>query len=259
MRVKHLFVLILLVPVILGACGPTGQPAVAGSGGAGTAYAQSSIVPPVYSSYTPGLTVVGTGKVEADPDVVYLTLGVDLKRDDAAAVMADAGRKMESILAALQAAGVAEADIRTASYYLWVEQRYDPQTGQPTGVIDYHLTHTVRVTLRDLAKVGTLLSAAVEAGANTVSEVSFSLADPDALATQARQKAIADAQKRAQEMAQAMGVTLGKVLSVSESGGYVPAADYYGKGGMELAQAAVPMPAGSFSVSISVVVVYELP
>jgi hypothetical protein len=247
--------------VVLGACGT----AVQATGGVGVASGDAArlagqIIPPVYGSYTPGLTVVGTGTVEAQPDIVYLTLGVDLKADNAATVVADASARMERVLAALKAAGVAEEDIHTVSYNLWVEQRYDPQTGQYTGVLDYHIMHSVRVTLRELDKVGTVLAAAVEAGSNSVSEVSFSVADPDKLASEARTKAIADAQKRAQEMAGTLGVSLGKVLSVSESGGYVPTPVYYdGRGGAMESAAAVPLPAGSFSVSISVVVVYELP
>jgi uncharacterized protein YggE len=262
MRGKSLIAIVFLgVVVLLGACGAAAQATGVGAPAAGdTAKLAGQVIPPVYGSYTPGLTVVGTGVVEATPDIVYLTLGVDLKSDNAATAVADAGTKMDAVLAALKAAGVAEEDIHTAGYNLWVEQRYDPQTGQPTGVIDYHIVHTVRVTLRDIAKVGTVLSAAVEAGANTVQEVTFSVADPEALATQAREKAIADAQKRAQEMAGALGVTLGKVLSVSESGGYVPVAyDAYGRGGAAQAPVAVSLPAGSFSVSISVVLVYELP
>ena len=264
MRGKNWIAVVLLsVMVVLGACGTaaqaTGGVSLTGSGASANLAGQ--IVPPVYSSYNPGLTVVGTATVEAKPDIVYLTLGVDIKADNAANVVSDAGARMDRILAALKAAGVAEEDIRTATYNLWVEQVYDPQTGQPTGVTNYHLTHTVRATVRDISKVGTVLSAAVEAGATTVQEVSFSIADPAKLATEARQKAIADAQKRAQEMAGALGITLGKVVSVSESGGYTPVSYYMdGKGGaMESAPAAVPMPAGSFSVSISVVVVYELP
>lgn len=261
MRNKNLALVVLLgIAALLGACGATAEVSTAGTlagGVEGARYAGG--VGPIYSSYTPGLTVVGTGTVEAQPDIVYLTLGVDLKADNAAAVTADGSARMERILAALQSGGVAEADIHTSSYNLWVEQRYDPQTGQPTGVIEYHLTHTVRATVRDLGRVGTVLSAAVEAGANTVQEVSFSVADPDKLASEARQKAIADAQKRAQEMAGALGVTLGKVVSVSESGGYIPTPGYYDTRGGAMEAAAVPLPAGSFSVSISVVVVYELP
>lgn len=263
MRSKNLIAIALLsVMVTLGACGTAAQ----ATGGVPVASGDAArlagqVIPPVYGSYTPGLTVVGTGVVEAQPDIVYLTLGVDLRTDNAASVVADASGRMDRILAALKAAGVAEEDIHTASYNLWVEQRYDPQTGQITGVLDYHIMHSVRATVRDLDKVGTVLTAAVEAGANSVSEVSFSVADPDALASEARSKAIADAQKRAQEMAGSLGITLGKVVSVSESGGYVPTSTYYdarGGAAMEYA-AAVPLPAGSFSVSISVVLVYELP
>lgn len=263
MRGKNLTAIVLLgIMVALGACGTTAQATggvtVGGTTGGAPLAAQS--LPPVYSSYNPGLTVVGTGTVEAQPDIVYLTLGVDMKSDKADAVVADASAKMDAILTALKAAGVAEADIHTAAYNLWVEQVYDPQTGQQTNVINYHVTHTVRFPLHDLTKVGTVLSAAVEAGANTVQEVSFSMADPDKVASEARQKAIADAQKRAQEMAGALGITLGKVVSVSESSGYTPVTyTMDSKGAGMAAPAAVPMPSGSFSVSVSVVVVYELP
>jgi uncharacterized protein YggE len=262
MRTNNLFIVALLgIMVLLGACGTTAQATTGGApvaGGNATGLTAQSI-PPVYSSYTPGLTVVGTGTVEAQPDIVYLTLGVDLKAADAATVVTDASGRMESILTALEAAGIAEEDIRTASYNLWVEQQYDPRTGERTGELDYRLMHTVRATLRDMEQVGTVLAAAVEAGANSVNEVSFSVADPDSLASAARTQAIADAQQRAQEMAGALGVTLGKVVSVSESGGYTPTPVYYrGADALEYASA-VPLPAGSFSVSISVVVVYELP
>ncbi len=261
MRNKNLVIVVLLgIVALLGACGATAEVSTTGTlaGGVGGAR-YASVVPPVYGGYTPGLTVVGTGTVEAQPDIAYLTVGVDLKADNVATVTADGGARMERILAALRSAGVAEEDIHTSSYSLWVEQRYDPQTGQPTGVVEYHLMHTVRATVRDLAKVGTILSAAVEAGANTVQEVSFSVADADKMASEARQKAVADAQKRAQEMAGALGITLGKVVSVSESGGYVPTSTYYDAKGGVMGAVAVPLPAGSFSVSISVVVVYELP
>lgn len=259
MRNRSAAVLMLLVSALgLFACGPSTPVAGAGGGG-GTTYAQGVI--PVNSTYTPGLTVFGSGTVEAEPDIVYVTLGVDLKGDNPAVVVGDASARMEAILAAVKAAGMAEKDIHTAGYSLWVEQRYDPQTGQPAGVIDYHVMHSVRLAIRDLKAVGTFLAAAVEAGATTVSEVSFTVENPEELTARARQLALADAQKRAQEVAGALGVTLGKIVSVSEAGGYglVERSSGVGGGGGYLAPAVVPLPAGSFSVSVSVVVIYELP
>ncbi len=245
---------LLLLPILVG-CVPSTPIANAGGGGESPTYASI----PINTTYTPGLTVIGTGTVEAEPELAYVTLGVDLKGDHPGNVVNEASTRMDAVLKAVQAAGVAENDIRTVGYNLWVEQRYDPQTGQPTGVIKYHVVHTIRLTVRDLGKVGTLLAAAVEAGANTISEVTYSVADPEALVAQARQKALADAQKKAQEMAAALDLSLGKVVSVSESGGWVPGPVYReGVGGGAL-PAAEPLPAGSFSVSVSVVVVYELP
>jgi len=258
MRNKSIAAIALLVPILLlASCGPATPAVGAGGGGGNITYAQS--IPPVYSNYTPGLTVVGSGTVEAEPDIVYLTLGVDLKGESPATIVSDASSRMEAVLAALRASGIAEADIRTAGYNLWVEQIYNPQTGQPTGQIVYHVTHYVRAAVRDLKQVGTVLGAAVEAGATTVSEVTFTVEKADELTARARQLALADAQKRAQETAAALNITLGKVLSVSESGGWGPVVREAVGGGGYLAPTAVPMPAGSFSVSVSVVVIYELP
>lgn len=252
MRNKLWLITLLMLPILAG-CTPSTPVVSAGGGGEGIAYAPI----PINTTYTPGLTVVGTGTVEAEPELAYVTVGVDLRGDHPGNVVNEASTRMGAVLEAVKAVGVEEKDIRTAGYNLWVEQRYDPQTGQPTGVIEYHVVHTVRITVRDLGKVGALLAAAVEAGANTVSEVTYSVADPEALVAQARQKAIADARKKAQEMAAALDVNLGKVLSVSESGGWVPGPIY--REGVGGGGAAVPMPAGSFSVSVSVVVIYELP
>ena len=100
MRGKNLIAIVLLsVMVVLGACGATTQASgiVSPSGGVAANLA-GQIVPPVYSSYNPGLTVVGTGTIEAKPDIVYLTLGVDIKADNAASVVSDASTRMDRIL-----------------------------------------------------------------------------------------------------------------------------------------------------------------
>jgi uncharacterized protein YggE len=251
----------LVMSILLVGCdlAPTETANAEGTGGGQVDLARSSNG---NANYPSGLVVVGTGTVEADPDIAYLTLGVDLKDADPAVVVDDASRRMESILAAVQGMGVTAEDIRTAGYNLWVEQGYDPQTGRPTDEINYHVIHTVRVTVRNLDQIGTILSAAVGAGANSINDVRFSIEDPESLNTLAREKAIADAQKKAAEMAATLGIDLGKITSISEAGGAVPIPLYadVGRGGgaMEV-PAAVPLPAGSFSVSISVVLVYELP
>ncbi len=209
-------------------------------------------------SFTEGLVVIGTGSASAEPQIAQVTFGVELRGDDVAALVNEAANKINQAIAAAKAGGVADEDVQTTGYSVWVETLYDPQTGTPTGEVVYHVSHYVQATLRDLSQVGNLLAAVVEAGANTISGVNFSVEDPDTLVEQARQEALQNARTQAQAMAQALGITLGKPISVETSGGYPvvrEAVGGMGGGGMVAAPAISP---GAFSVSVSVQIVYEI-
>jgi hypothetical protein len=122
---------------------------------------------------------------------------------------------MTQVLDALKAQGVAESDIQTSYFNIWVERPYSPDGAQSTQVI-YHVSNNVQVTIRDLTKVTPTLGAAVEAGANTINSVSFDVAKPTELRSQARQKAVENALATANELASFNGVTIGDVTAVSE-------------------------------------------
>ena len=157
--------------------------------------------------------------------------------------------------------GVKDDDIRTIGYNLWVETIHDPDTGIPTGDVVYHLSHQVQVTLRDLDSVGNLLAGAVQAGANSISGVTFTVEDPQALVEQAREAALKDAAARAQQMADGLGIAIGQPILVTEGSGTVPVLYERGIGGGGGGMAEVAAPSvspGSFSVSVSVQVVYEI-
>jgi uncharacterized protein YggE len=206
-----------------------------------------------------GLVVVGTGTASAEPEIAHILFGVELQGDDPAAIVDVAAGKIDQAIAASRALGVAEADIRTTGYNLWVETVRDPEDGTPTGEIIYHVSHYIRVKLRDLEEVGGLLAAVVESGVNAISEVSFTVEDPAALTDQARQQALEDAAARAQQMAAGLDITLGKPISVMETGGGYPALmEGIGGGGERAAVAAPSISPGTFSVSVSIQVVYEI-
>jgi len=209
---------------------------------------------------TAGLVVVGTGTASAEPEIANIVFGVELQGDDAAAIVDEAAGNIDSAIAASTALGVTQADIRTTGYNLWVETVRDPDTGTPTDEIIYHVSHYVRATSRDLDGVGELLAAVVESGANTVSEVRFSVEDPDALVEQARQQALEQAASRAQQMAAGLDITLGKPISVMETGGGYPVIEGagIGGGGTRAEMAAPSISPGTFSVSVSIQVVYEI-
>jgi uncharacterized protein YggE len=98
-----------------------------------------------------------------------------------------------------------------------VERNSGPD-GNVSDKVVYHVNNNVSVTIRDLAKVGAVLDAAIEAGANSIYGVSFSVAEPEKLEAEARGKAIANALAKAKELAQLNGVEVGAVVSVSDSG-----------------------------------------
>lgn len=199
------------------------------------------------------LSVNGSGTATGTPDVVYVEVGVDLKSPSAAEVVEESTTRMNKVMEALTAQKVEKKDVQTVAYNMWVEEVYDKE-GNPTGERVYHLVHRVQVTVRDLEKVGTVLEKALEAGANTVGGIQFGIEDPTALQKEAREKAIANAKAKAQQLAEGLGVTLGEPQSVSEFGYVTPVVVK----GMEMAGVGgggagpVPVSPGQLSVTVEV-------
>lgn len=187
------------------------------------------------------ITVVGRGLVNAVPDIATLNLGVETQSPDISQAMADNTAAMDAIYAALSEAGVADADVQTSDYSIYFDEGYrgDGVTPQPT----FRVSHMVRATIRDLAGVGDAISAAVEAGANRMYGVTFSLSDTAAAESLAREKAVTNANARAEHLAVLVGASLGKVINITEviGGGYAMpyraggAADGMGGGGPAIA------------------------
>jgi len=187
---------------------------------------------------SPGaITAVGAGSASASPDVATAQIGVETQSASPEEATLQNEERIKAVVDALKAAGIDAKDIQTAYYNLWAEQRYDPEKGQPTGETIYHVGNGLSVKIRDLSKVGAILSGAVEAGANNISGVTFSIEDTSALEAEAREKAVADAKARAESLARLSGVELGEVVLVSEViGGPVPvvAARALGGGGASI-------------------------
>jgi uncharacterized protein YggE len=122
----------------------------------------------------------------------------------------------------------------------------------------YFVDNSVFVTLRDLTKIGDVLGAAIDAGANSISGISFDVEDKEAAISQARKDAVADAKQIAKELAEAAGVTLDQIQSISYSGGY-PTPVFEGKGGGSFtANAEVPISPGQLTLTADVYIVYEI-
>ena len=182
--------------------------------------------PPVNQIATafPGsITVVGEGKVTLEPDIARVTIGVETVTSTVKEASDQNRAAVEAVLAALAEQGIAEEDTQTSGFSIYAE-RFGPEGPLAEGDVRYRVSNNVMVTIRNLDNVGTVLDAAIEAGANNIYGVEFALDDPSVAESDARAAAIADAQAKAEELAGLTNLTLGQVISVSEvvgmGGGY---------------------------------------
>ena len=200
------------------------------------------------------ITVVGEGIVKVKPDVAQATIGVELSRPTVAEASDEVSRTMDAVMAALKKQGVADEDMQTSGFSVWTDQSY--ASDGTRGEIAYRVSNQVSVTIRDLDKVGSILDAAMEAGANSIYGVTFSLEDKEAAQSDAREKAVDHAGEKAQELAELTGLRLGNVVSVSE---VIGAGGYYGgvyEQSMGMGGGGGPIAPGELEVSVQLQIVY---
>lgn len=215
--------------------------------GGGSALAQSA---------TPtGLLVHGSGTVYGEPDRALLTLGVDVTEPQVQGALQSADRTMQQVRQVFLDAGVQPSEIRTVAFNVWREDVRDA-SGAVTGE-RYHVLHSYQVTVTDLAQLGSLLAAAVQAGANDIQGIQFTIADPAALQAAARARAMEDAKARAEQLARLAGVTLGRPVSIEESSTPVPSAAP-ALAAVRVGGGSAPVEGGQLAVRASVTVRYAI-
>ncbi len=234
-----LIIVSLMVFGLLASCAPVAAPAAA-----------------VETKPSRSMSVSGTGQVTLVPDIAMINVGVHTEADRVTDALNENTTQANAISQTLQDLGVAEKDVQTSNFNVYPADRYDPMTGQIQSryfVVD----NTVIVVVRDLSKLGEILSAVVDAGANNIYGITFDVEDRDAAVTDARQLAIEDARAKAQEIADAAGVELGDLLSINVYGGSTPITYYDAKGGA-YSESSVPVSAGTLTISMECSLTYEL-
>ena len=246
----------LLVGGGLGLAGVAGMTAVSGPAGIARAAAAQDGTPSPVTAVPGTLKTVGNGSVPLPPDAASVVVGVEITAESLSDAQAEATSTMEAILAAIAARGIADEDVQTASYNVSPVQDYDPQTGMPKGVTGFQVSNMVNVKVSNVDELGTLLDDVVGAGANAIYGVTFFNNDPDAAATQARGLAVDDAKAKAQELADAAGLTLGRILAISE--GFASVGPIYDAKGGGRAGGETPIAPGTNAITASVEVLFEL-
>ena len=204
------------------------------------------------------IQVVGEGRSTAAPDMARVSLGVSQQAATAGEAMAAMSKGMGTVLGTLGTLGIAQVDIQTGQLMLEPAYNYNTPDGNPvmTGFI---ATQIVDVNVRDIGVLGDVLDAVIEGGANRVNGVYFDVSDPQAVTDEARRDAVADARARAELYAEAAGLSLGGIVSISESTVYAPPMPMYdARGGAAAEAAAVPVAPGQLSLTTSVTVTYAI-
>ncbi|MFA4835385.1 MAG: SIMPL domain-containing protein [Dehalococcoidia bacterium] len=208
-----------------------------------------------------GLTVSGQGKVTAVPDLATLSLGIEAEAATVSEARAQAAAAMDKAMASLKSSGIVEKDIQTSQFSIYPVKKWDKDTEQEI-LVGYRVTNMVNAKLRELQKAGQIIDSVAQAGGDLtrIQGISFTVEDPTRFEDQAREKALADAKAKADQIARLTGVTLGKPISISESGGFTPPYPMVFAQKVEGAgfDAATSISAGEQEISVSVQIVYEI-
>lgn len=203
-------------------------------------------------SDTRQVTVVGEGEVQGTPDTLTINASMEFLEPDATSAMNQTNERQQAVIDGLAGIGVDRKDIATTAADL------QPQYGSDTTSISaYRATNSINLTIRDLDRASEAIGLIVSTGGNAtrINSISYSIEDDSQLVRDARARAFDDAKDRAGQYAELSGLGLGKVISISESGGPMPPVPMQAPRAME---AAVPLEPGQQTVGFSVTVIWEL-
>jgi uncharacterized protein YggE len=210
------------------------------------------------NSQQEGIWVSGEGKVTVTPDIATLCLGIEAQAKTVAWAQSQAAEAMDRVMTALTDSGVDEDDIQTQYFSIYPVTRWSDETQQEV-VIGYRVTNMVTAKIRDIDKVGSTIDAVAAAGGNytRVNNISFSVDDPTAYYEEAREKAVADAKDKAEQLADLAGVRLGKPTYISE--GTISPPVIYRDVTMEAgASVETPISPGEIEITLTVQMVYGI-
>jgi uncharacterized protein len=205
------------------------------------------------------IAINGHGEISVVPNLASVNIGVTSNGKTAGEALDQNTKAMQQVFATLKAAGIAETDIQTSNFSVNPRLIY-PQDGsnKPPVVDGYDVNNTVTVLVRKLDMLGGLLDQVVSAGSNQINGINFTVDNADKILDSARTQAVADARRKAEIYAQAAGVKLGRVISISEGAAYQPPPVMYTRAKADMAGAPAPIAQGEQTLSMDVALVWEL-
>jgi uncharacterized protein len=203
------------------------------------------------------IRVTGQSTITASPDRAQLDVGVETHAQQSQAAATQNATRLTAVLAALRKAVGSSGEIKTAGYSLNAEYEYHPNGARTlTGYVANNVVH---VTLNDLGKVGNVIDAATDAGANQVQDVRFTLSDQQAVRAQALREAVLRAKADAGVLAATLDLKVLRIIAVDSSDGggifqrVVPMAHT-----LAAAKAPTPIEPGTIDVTANVTLTVEV-
>ena len=212
-----------------------------------TVPARAQIIPPA------AISVTGEATVSVPPDLAEIGGGVTSEAKTAREASEANNAAMGKVLQALKGAGIEEKDIQTAR--LSLQPQSAPNRSGPSAIAGYRASNRVTIRVRDVTKVASVIDTLVGAGANEIGGINFVVSQASKLLDEARERAVADARRKAEIYAKAAGVTLGAPLSISEEGNSAPAPYRRMAAGMA---ASAPVAQGEETLQVTVAVSWAI-
>jgi uncharacterized protein YggE len=207
------------------------------------------------ADFPAAISVTGEAQVSVAPDIAFVDAGVATDAKTAREASEANNTAMTKVFAALKVANIDARDIQTSR--LALQPQYAPNRSGPSPVVGYRASNRVTVRIHDVSKVAGIIDTLVGAGANDIGNVAFEVSQASKLLDDAREKAVADARRKAEIYAKAAGATLGAPLSISE-GGDAPQPMFRAKMAAPMAAAPTPIAQGEETLSVSVNVTWAI-
>ena len=184
---------------------------------------------PANSSQNTGIWVTGEGEVTVVPDLAILSLGVEAQANSVAQAQSQASAAMDAVIDKLNSLGVESQDIQTQYFSINPSRKWDPDSGEEE-LTGYRVTNMVTAKVRQVEDTGVIIDAVAVAGGDyiRINGISFTVDDPAPYQKEAREKALADALQKAEQIAGAAGLDLGEPTYISDSSSYSPYDIAYG-------------------------------
>jgi uncharacterized protein YggE len=204
----------------------------------------------------PSIKVSGEGSVQLAPDLALLQLTVRREAETAGAALEANSTAMKAVLAAMKAQGIEDRDLQTANFSIQPRYVYPPNQPnterKPPRIVGYTVRNELSVRVRDISRVGAILDKSVSLGVNEGGNIQFSNEDPSDALMQARTLAVEQALTKAETLASAAGVEVGRILLISEQS-FAPRPASMARAEMRMAaDSAVPVVCGENSYKVSV-------